>query len=65
MTTVADDDGTQDWVADYNGERQEQAARDGRDSRVAMIAAAVEDDIGGQQQQWQMSTMADNNGGKR
>jgi hypothetical protein len=32
--TAADDDGLQDWVGDY-GERQEQAARDGRDSPSA------------------------------
>ncbi len=30
--TAADDNGMQDWVADYKGEGQEQAARDGRDT---------------------------------
>ncbi len=40
MTTVADDNGLQDWAADYDGEGQERAVRDGRDSRVSMMAAA-------------------------
>jgi hypothetical protein len=40
---VADDDGRQDWAADYNGERQERAARDRGYSRVAMMAAVAED----------------------
>ncbi len=41
--SAADDKSIQDWAADYNGEGQEQAARDGGDSRVAMMAAATED----------------------
>ena len=43
MTTVADDDNTQDWVADCNGEGRERAVRDGGDSGVVMMAVAVED----------------------
>jgi hypothetical protein len=42
MTTVADDDKTQDWAADCNGEGRERAVRDGGDSRVVMMAAAAE-----------------------
>ncbi len=41
MTTVADNNDTRDWVADCNGEGQERAVRDGRDSRVVMMAAAA------------------------
>jgi hypothetical protein len=41
--TVADDDNMQDWVADCDGEGQERAVRDGGDSRVVMMAVAVED----------------------
>jgi hypothetical protein len=48
MTMVADDDGMQDQVADYNGEGQERVARDGGDSGVEMMAAAADDDGGGQ-----------------
>jgi hypothetical protein len=40
MTMVADDDGLQDLVADYDWEGREWAARDGRDSGVVMMAAA-------------------------
>jgi hypothetical protein len=59
---AADDNCMQDWVADYNGKGQEQAARDVRDSGVAMMAAAVEDGGGGQQWQWQTMMVADNDG---
>ncbi len=38
----------QDWVADYDREGQERAAREDRDSRVAMMAAAAEHGGGGQ-----------------
>ena len=31
-TTAADDNGMQDWAADYKGNGQEQAARDGKDT---------------------------------
>jgi hypothetical protein len=65
---VTDDDGggrqdTHDWVAaDCNGKGQEQAVRDGRDSRVVMMAAVAEDGGGGQRWQRQTTTVADNNG---
>ncbi len=45
---VVDNDDTPDWAADCNGEGQERAVRDGRDSRVVMMAVAVEDGSGGQ-----------------
>jgi hypothetical protein len=61
-TTVVDNNGMQDSVADYDGEGQERAARDGRDSGVAMMAAAAEDGGGGQRQQRRTTTAADNNG---
>jgi hypothetical protein len=37
---AADDDGSQDWAADYDGEGRERAVRDGGDSGVAMMAVA-------------------------
>ncbi len=43
MTTVADDNNTCDWAADCNGEGREWVVRDGRDSRVVMMAAMAED----------------------
>jgi hypothetical protein len=43
MMTVADDDNTQDWVADCNGEGQERVVRDSGDSGVVMMAVVVED----------------------
>ncbi len=45
-TLAAEDNGMQDWVANYNGDRQERAAREGKDSRVSMMAAAAEDGSG-------------------
>jgi hypothetical protein len=60
MTRAADEDGLQDWAADYDGEGQEWAARDGGGSGVAMMAAAkmaVAEDSGGRQQQgWRQTT---------
>ncbi len=47
-TIVAENNGMQDWAADYDREGQEQVAREGRDSGVAMMAAAMEDGGGGQ-----------------
>ncbi len=47
MTTVADNDDTQDWVADCNGEGRERVVREGRDSRVVMMSVLVEDSGGG------------------
>jgi hypothetical protein len=59
--TAVDDDSSQDWVADYDGEGQERAVRDGGDSRVAMMAAAkmaaAKDSGGGRQQQWLAASM--------
>ncbi len=52
---MADDNDMQDWVADCNGEGQERAVRDGRDSRVVIMAVPVEDGGGGRQ--WQRRTM--------
>jgi hypothetical protein len=43
MTTVADNNNMQDWAVDSDGEGQERAVRDGRDSGVVMMAVAVED----------------------
>jgi hypothetical protein len=61
MTTAADDNGLQDWAADYDREVRERAVRNGRDSGVAMMAAAkmvaAEDSGGGQQQQWLATSM--------
>jgi hypothetical protein len=48
MTTMADNDGTQDWVADYEGEGQERAARDSGDSIVVMMTEVTEDSGDGQ-----------------
>ncbi len=45
---MADDDNTHDWAANCNGEGWEQAVRDSGDSRVVMMAAAVEDGGGKQ-----------------
>ncbi len=43
---MADNDGMQDWAADYDVEGQEQAARDGRDSGVSMMAGVVQAWVG-------------------
>ncbi len=59
---VADDDDMQDWVVDYNREGWERAARDGRDSKVAIMAVAAEDRGSGQWRQWRTRTLADNDG---
>jgi hypothetical protein len=45
---AVEDNGMQDWAMDYDGEGQERAAREGRDSRVVMMAAAAEHGSGGQ-----------------
>ncbi len=58
---VADNEDTHDWVAYCDGEGQERAVRDGRDSGVVMMAAAAEDGCGIQQRQRQTTTAADNN----
>jgi hypothetical protein len=63
-TIAAEDNGMQDWVADYDGEGQERAAKEGGDSGVVMMAAAVEDGGGGQQwQRWRTTAMADDDSG--
>jgi hypothetical protein len=53
-------------VANYDGERQERAARDGGDRGVVMKAAvnmaAAEDSGGGQQRGWWQTTAADHYG---
>jgi hypothetical protein len=43
MTTVTDDNNTQDWAADCNGERRERAVRDSGNGGVVMMAVVVED----------------------
>ncbi len=60
--TVADNKDTQDWVADCNGEGRERAVRDSRDSRVVMMAVAVEDGGGGGQWRRQKMIAAEDNG---
>jgi hypothetical protein len=63
MTAVMDDDNnTGDWAEDCNGEGQEKAVRDGRDSKVVMMAVAVENGSGGQQWQRQTTIAAEDNG---
>jgi hypothetical protein len=62
MTAVADNNDTPDWAVDCNGEGRERAVRDDRDSRVVMMAVAVEDSGGGGQQQRQTTISAEDNG---
>jgi hypothetical protein len=54
--TAADNNGLQDWVADYKGDGQERAARDGGDTewgcRLQRWKMAAVDDNGGGQRQW-------------
>jgi hypothetical protein len=58
--------GMQDWAAGYNGEGQEWAARDDRDSGVAMMAVAAEHGSGRRGWRWwAMTAMADDNSGGR
>jgi hypothetical protein len=40
-TIVAEDNGMQDWAADYHGEGKERVAREGRDSGVTMMATGL------------------------
>jgi hypothetical protein len=63
-TTMAalDNKGTQDWVADYNGEGTT-VSRDAGDSGVAMMAATVEDGCGKRRRRQRTKTVADNDGG--
>jgi hypothetical protein len=46
---TADNKGTQDWLADYNGDGT-MVASNAKDSEVAMMAVMVEDGSG--RQQW-------------
>jgi hypothetical protein len=46
-TIAAEDNGMQDQAADYDGEGKEQVAREGGDSRVAMMATGAEGGGGG------------------
>ncbi len=59
---MADNNDTQDWVADCDGEGRERVVRDSGYSGVVMMAAAVED--GGSRRQWQRWTTiaAEDNG---
>ncbi len=50
------------WAADCDGEGQERAVRNNRDSGVVMMAAVAEDGGSGRQRRRQTTTAADNNG---
>jgi hypothetical protein len=63
-TIAVEDNGMQDQVVDYDGEGQERAAKEGRDSGVVMMAVAVENGCGGQQWWQRMTTAADNEGSR-
>ncbi len=45
-TIAAENNGMQDWVADYDWGGHEQVAREGGDSGVAMMAVVAEDGSG-------------------
>jgi hypothetical protein len=63
---VAEDNGMQDRVGDYDGEGQERVAREGGDRRVAMMAPAAEDGGGGRRWRWWTRTArADDDSGGR
>jgi hypothetical protein len=63
-TAIAvEDNGMQDWMAEYDKEGKEQVAREGGDSGLAMMAAVVEGDGGGRLWRRRMMTVADNKGG--
>ncbi len=51
---MAAEDNMQDWAVDCIGEGQEGVVRDGGESRLVMMAVAMED--GGGRQQWQRRT---------
>jgi hypothetical protein len=63
-TTAADKDSMWDWVADYNGEGQERAARDGGESGVSMMAAAAEKGGGRRQRRKTAAADIDGKGGQ-
>ncbi len=57
---MAEDNDTQDWAADCDGEGRERAVRDGRDSGVVMMDAAAEYGGNGRRwQQWARTAMTD------
>jgi hypothetical protein len=62
MMTVAEDKDTWDWAADCDGEGQEKAVRDSRDSGVVMMAMAVEDGGGGRRRGRRTTIAAEDNG---
>jgi hypothetical protein len=63
---AVEDNGMQDWVADYDGEGKERVAREGGDSRVEMMAAAAEGGGGGQRwRRWMTTATADDDSGRR
>ncbi len=47
MMMVVDNANMQDWAADCDGEGRERVVTDGKDSRVVMMAVAVEDGSSG------------------
>jgi hypothetical protein len=58
----------QDWAANYDGEGKEWVAREGGDSKMAMMAVAAEGGGGGQGWRWRMTTATaddDSGGGQR
>ncbi len=59
---MADEEDTQDWAVDCNGEGQERAMRDSRDSRVVMMAVAVEDGGSVQRRRRWTTIVAEDNG---
>ncbi len=71
--TAVDDNSMQDWVAAYEGDGQEQAARDGKDTEWqwrlrGWKMAAVDDNSGGWWQRWRWTTTmatADDNSSKQ
>ncbi len=63
MTAVVDDKGTQDWVADYIREGTT-VASNAVESRVAIMAAMVEDGSGRQPWQRWTTTVTDDNGSR-
>ncbi len=66
-TTIAvEDNGMQDWAADYDKQGKERVVREGRDSGVGIMAAAAEGGSGRQQwRQWTTAATVDNNSSGR
>ncbi len=59
---MAFNDDMQDWVADCDEEGRERAVRDSQDSRVVMMAVAVEDCGSGPQRQRRTTITVEDNG---